>query len=774
MFAPSESGITAIVGDNGTGKSSLVNGIAWLLFGTKIGGSKNKDIMRSGVSYQKGRFYARAVVEVDGQDLLVERRFVSKSGTVEADVYVLSEDSVDDAGSGLTVDDEGVSYYSGRALTHLAGPAVSHAEAYLRQRLHMDEKGFLSSILVQQKQVDQLISASAKDRAAVIEDLTGITAVSDALSSARAEYNEMKKAASHSHADEEAIKETEDQVYEASSLVRVHEDAVSRLKGDLKELKEKGREQSQKVNEAQKNHDKRADLESRLDTLKQRIVDKQTQADTLLEDRRERKEALGDMTSADSAKKVIAERDEAQQKHSRENENLASLKAQLEQFEKQMKANAEVIEKACGEEDPEECLRRAEDHYDSASRRLEELRSRVSSLESEVESKKQAISVITGGDACPTCLQQVDDVSAAVGPLQKSVQENEEKIAEFEKESVSLTEDVEKSTMQVSACRRAVECSEANAKHEEEAKRKREEIEYASGVIRDVKDTLKGLEKRAESATNIVYQMEEYQKVREKAQQVSRELNMLTMDAEEIREELKNVPQVSRENLQKHRDALDKRRAAYQKMDTERVRVEGEERVARERKVNLEERLKELRQDMERHRKVMDAVNIAAGSVKLLEQFRRELIDSSVPVIENYASDFLARFTDGKFVKVNMDNKFNTSVLLADGTERSVGALSGGELSSAAIALRLAIAMLLGGRGKSSVVLDEVLVSQDAARSTNIMNVIKDTAQGQVIFIAHHDAVNVIADEVFEIQVDESSVPAVSGSESESDDDTVE
>ena len=136
----------------------------------------------------------------------------------------------------------------------------------------------------------------------------------------------------------------------------------------------------------------------------------------------------------------------------------------------------------------------------------------------------------------------------------------------------------------------------------------------------------------------------------------------------------------------------------------------------------------------------------------VLEEFREERIKTSLPIVSAYASDLLSRFTDGKFTQLKLDKKFNASVSLANGVERPVGLLSGGELSSAAIALRLAISLLLNSGSSSTMLgLDEVLVSQDAERSELILTTIRDIFQGQLVIISHGPNTNEIADKVIEL-----------------------
>ena len=172
VFEPESAGITAIVGENGAGKTSLISAVSWALYGTKPDGvSKMSALYRSDAVWGKDKCFAIIDLSVDNSDYRVERKIVTKAGGVECNVYKWSESDSD--------------------WSYLAGPSVSHSNKEIQRLLGMDEKGFLTSIFVQQKQVDQLITAKASERTAILEKLTGITAINEAVSLAKKNSSEL-------------------------------------------------------------------------------------------------------------------------------------------------------------------------------------------------------------------------------------------------------------------------------------------------------------------------------------------------------------------------------------------------------------------------------------------------------------------------------------------------------------------------------------------------------------------------------------------------------
>ena len=184
---------------------------------------------------------------------------------------------------------------------------------------------------------------------------------------------------------------------------------------------------------------------------------------------------------------------------------------------------------------------------------------------------------------------------------------------------------------------------------------------------------------------------------------------------------------VTPQSLEKLRAVLDKNLELEKSKAANLATARIDLNVAKERFDNLSSKVASYEEQLNKHRAVLKSVELAATTTKVIEEFREDRITNSIPVIEIYASDLLNRFTEGKFTRLKLDAQFKATVMLADGTERAVGLLSGGELSAAAMALRLSISMLLnGGASRNIIILDEVLVSQDANRAELILSTIKE------------------------------------------------
>ena len=77
VFEPEESGITAIKGATGAGKSTIVDSIPWALFGTKPPGvSRSVEIYREGAEFPDDKCFARVDMSLSDTDYRVTRKML--------------------------------------------------------------------------------------------------------------------------------------------------------------------------------------------------------------------------------------------------------------------------------------------------------------------------------------------------------------------------------------------------------------------------------------------------------------------------------------------------------------------------------------------------------------------------------------------------------------------------------------------------------------------------------------------------------------------------
>ena len=734
VFEPEANGVTAIQGANGVGKSTLLDSIAWALYGTKPAGvSKVIAIAKEGCSPGKDKVFARVDFTIGTRIVRVERRIVTKQGGIECEVF-----DWDDANS---------------SWTNVAGPAVSHAEPYIRKLLNMDEKGFLAAVLVQQKQVDQLISATAKERASVIEKLTGISSISSALVESRQEYNSLKKASKLSDMDPKKLTDLR------SRLVTVVEDYES-TNAETKKLFELGISLKNKGIDAKNFYQtEKAKFESfqaandRIKEIKILLEVKQDQLNTKIAEKDALKKTLQQLGSRESQEETYNKHKSLESDRNNLLQEIAKLRSSITESKKALalaKKAARLFE-GLSLAEAKKTIEQIESELQNESK-VSDYQRQKAGYESTIASVKNAISVIRDSSgACPTCLQEVSDAKAAITSLESRIDEClaeiealKSKIIEAEKAKVAQSEKRDDLKALVDALNTITEATENI-----ESFNKR--LDTALADEKTVASELKGLAKIIARIDEQKSHQVKYENTLAECKAISNEIESLRGESNKLSEDSKKP--LSKAALNKLESDLDKTRSEYTKVTNKVLVAKGNVKLLEQEKGYVEEAITAEEAVQKKYKDLLKSVEIAGNRTTVLEEFRQNRIENSVPLIENYASDLLGRFTESKFTGLKIDGKFNAAVTLQDGSERAIGLLSGGELSAAAMALRLAISIVLNGDDSQNlIILDEVLVSQDSGRAELILNTIREVCQGQVILIAHNDSISDIADKLVELK----------------------
>ena len=173
------------------------------------------------------------------------------------------------------------------------------------------------------------------------------------------------------------------------------------------------------------------------------------------------------------------------------------------------------------------------------------------------------------------------------------------------------------------------------------------------------------------------------------------------------------------------------------------------------------------RQDLVRARSQLEALDRERRLHDELDRaftdLRTDLNVQLRPEIGEIASAFLADLSEARYDELELDDSYNLTVL-EDGVPKPV--ISGGEEDIANLCLRLAISQMIAeraGQSFSLLILDEVFGSLDESRRQNVVELLRGLHDRfeQVIIITHIEQVREGLDRVISVRYDEETRSSV-------------
>jgi len=142
---------------------------------------------------------------------------------------------------------------------------------------------------------------------------------------------------------------------------------------------------------------------------------------------------------------------------------------------------------------------------------------------------------------------------------------------------------------------------------------------------------------------------------------------------------------------------------------------------------------------------------------RALGDLRTDLNQEMRPELAALSGEFLGALTDGRYDEVQLDEEYHLTVL-EDGEPQPV--ISGGEEDLGNLVLRLAVSQMIAeraGQPLTLLVLDEIFGSLDETRRLNVLSLLRglETRFPQVVLITHIESVREAVDRVLRVRYDE-------------------
>lgn len=716
-FEPALIGVTAISGENGAGKSTIVDAFSWSLFGTRLHGLRNKNYIREGVDAKEKTVQVTSYIRVGNTDFMIKRKITSNEGACECKVFSYNEEIGD--------------------WEFESGPAVTHAESFIRSILNIDEKGFLSSVFIQQKQVDQIVSASPTERGQVIEKLIGVSAITESTKLAREESRALQRAADiiqPGSLEDEKAKVDEFKV------------KVTTAKENLKEVEETLKTLEQELVVLRATEQAETELQNHLDSLNTSLDNVKKDDSYLKENLKNYTKILKDNSeiSIDYKLKEIIE-----EELSESLEKEKAIQNELNNINIQITRYASLFEETLNYDEIKAAYDEITDKYNDLMNKKSVLDEALMGLKVKVKSVKQHLELLKSGAAeCPVCGHPILNPEEEFKKHTEEQNENKKEFKQIKEELTELEEAISKigndKTQYEALLEKATE--QVNSvddfkKAKENKQTKEAELNSIQLVINKNREQLADINANEKHRDLINTAKEQVTISEQRLKDNKKERARLEKEISTLNVLPKSTYKVLLNNLKEKEDLL-------VKTNIQKASLDGELKLIVEQAKQAVQDYKRCKEASENYERLHNQITIMNLTNQSLIKFKEQRIKNSIPELTDIASEILARFTDNKFTQLILTDKFETFVVTENNVKRPVSQLSGGELSAAAIALRLAIALFLNNGQQHLLILDEVLTAMSSDRSQLILETITSLTNAQIILIAHNDGINSFADKV--------------------------
>lgn len=759
-------GVVAIVGQNGSGKTTILEAVTWALFGNAS--SVVRDNKEGVVSFGAAPGEECSVVlefELGEDSYRLARSMKVKSLKTDASLEVNGK---------------------------LLAKTDTDVTAAIVSKLGMDHQAFFVSVFTKQKDLNALANLRPADRKTLVLRMLRVDFLDDVIKDVDRDAKDAKRQAEQISAllrDQDGRDKigalTEEERAAAETLKGIVEGS-SRLLADRQEAVERGKATRGLWEAEEERYRKDVALERRqtgaraglqamhesLGKLEREVGELRLLRDSLPDLQRREKEYHEAKLAAErhsALREAYLRRQRLEQDLNARRTEMEALQAEAEQAAKEigglpdLEASLATVEANLNE---------TRELISAISAQARVAETEAVRLRSEIKAsrlKAEEIGKLGEDSNCPTCQRRM---GAQYTDLLRRYQEEQGTLEQGAAHQDEVRKGLMEQRSRSEQRREALESRRSKLLSQSRLKASLEErARKAAQSLSKTQEAADALQNELRTAGPAEYDAQAHDDVRKKAAELEPshlDLNRAMAKMERLplaqeekdrtaaavareEEELRNASRERRDlafdmkALLTRKKDFEEARTNEERLAQEIIRAEGEQRRLTSELGSLRKRRAELEGFREKHSALVAEQETLNRLSQVMKGFKEHVISRIVPTLSDVSSDLLSQLTEGKYGGMRLDENYQMW-LYDQGEEFRLERFSGGEVDLANLCLRLAISRMImerSGNQMNFLVLDEIFGSQDQSRKRSILETLGQLQKQfrQILLITHIDDV---------------------------------
>ncbi|MFY9300036.1 MAG: SMC family ATPase [Candidatus Nitrosotenuis sp.] len=750
-------GLFGIVGNNGAGKSTIIEAIAWAIYGVK-GARTGKELIK------------REEANPDS-DCLVELEFALGS-----DVYHVVREL-----RGKRQTPYAALYVNGDNQPEIVG--INSVTDHLTKKLGMDYNSFFTSVFTKQKELDALSDLTPATRKKRILRLLQIDRIDIAIKNLRKDKKE-------SEIRIDSVRNTFQDIDQLNAKLEELKNEKTRKFNVVKEVQKSVTESKISRSTAKKRRDVLEKKYKLFQSLNTKLKVQQTERTSNEQNLTEEKDDLKKLTSSKAELSKILpslkplksiqnkkeKLDEVREKYVKKiefenqidviNNKINELKNEKISLEAKLKdsknVNSKIREVAKNIKEYQKIIQKLTNKIEGRTERVKEYKKQKKELVDEFNEIKK----LGPKSRCPRCHKIIGkDYPEIIQHFQEEIDEIETKIDSQNTEIKKFSGEHDEKDELLEAAKREEKSLSKMIKERIKDEENRQSVQKQIGEQAMLKNNIR---RQITSLGKIRYDETLHNQLKESLKgllELEKKKIEFEKDASRIPETEKSIKNISKtlqgitrkiektskliSALQFDEDEYEDAKMTYEKVDTLFHKKEKELIEARNgfdaTVSEIRNTDKQIRDERKKRRKIeneekkIEVLKVLDG---IFGDFRTGLISQIIPTLSVKSSDIFRKITNGRYPNMTLNENYDV-LIEENGKYFPLGRFSGGEEDLASLCLRIAISQVIeertGAAGLNFIVLDEIFGSQDERRKNNILKALNDLSSQfrQIILITH-------------------------------------